>query len=230
MAETSWDELEHRRYWDAYNSRRFADALAASSQGLVRQMLHLLRRDGHEVNFKRPPEDSVEFFGAIAAALNTRLEEEGEAASLSLTVAGGLAGSLFQLQSCLKGPRPDNMSDEDWLSYALLSAFFVGSHAEHIGLTLSGHFHEFADLKHAMMERTAKQAEAARKTNAQKRSVRHAALEAAQDLCRSNPTLSNEDLALKARQRLGLSTTLKTMTRWMQGARRSGALPEIKRA
>lgn len=229
MTDTSRDELDHRRYWDAYNSGRFAEALAASSQALVRQLLKVLQQDGHEVNFKRAPEDSVEFFGAIAAALNAKLQEEGEAASLNLTVAGGLAGSLFQLQSCLQGPRPEHMKDEDWLAYALLSAFFVGSHAEHIGLTLSGHFHEFADLKHATMQRRAKQSEAARQTNARKTSTREAALAVANNLCSSNPTLSNEDLALKVRERLGLSTTLKTMTDWMRSGRRSGSLPAIKK-
>ena len=228
MANSPEDELEHRRYWDAYNSGRFTEALGASSQGLLRQMLELLRRDGHEVNFKRPPEDSLEFFGGIAAALNKKLEEEGEDASLSVAVAGGLAGSLLQLQSCLKGPRPADMSDEDWLSFALLSAFFVGSHAEHMGLTLSGHFQEFLDLKTATMARRAKQSEAARETNAAKASAREAALTKANELCVSNPTLSNEDLALKVRERLGLSTTLKTMTEWMRKGRRLGALPEIK--
>jgi len=229
MADASDDELEHRRYWDAYNSGRFAEALSASTEGLTRQMLQLVRLDGHEVNFKRPPANGMEFYGAIAAALNEKLQMEDEEAPLSLTVAGGLAGSLFQLQSCLKGPRPDDMSDEDWLSFALLSAFFVGSHAEHMGLTLSGHFHEFADLKSATMARRAKQSEAAHETNAAKASARDAALTKANELCLTNPTLSNEDLALKVRERLGLSTTLKTMTDWMRKARRSGALPAINK-
>lgn len=223
------DKEEHQRYWAAYNAERYAEALAAASQGFLRQMLRLLSQEGHEVNFKRPPEDALEFFGGMAAALNEKLERDGDDASLNVTVAGGLAGSLFQLQSVLKGPRPDHMSDEDWLSYAILSAFFVGSHAEHLGLTLSGHFNEFADLKFATLQRREKQAEAARKTNAQRTSIRGLALERASEVCARNPALSNEDLAFNVREHLRLSTSLKTMTDWMRSARRSGALPEIKK-
>ena len=114
------------------------------------------------------------------------------------------------------------------MAFALLHAFNVGSTAEHLGLTASGHFDEFAELKFSHLNRREKQEAAARRTNEKKAELRMAAIEAARTICATNPTLSNEELGMKVMGRVNCTLTVRTITGWMREARKSGDLPTIR--
>jgi hypothetical protein len=152
----------------------------------------------------------------------------GDAATLRMIIVQKLAGALTDLQACLSGIAVDDLDPADRMALALLHAFNVGSTAEHLGLTASGHFDEFAELKFSHLKRREKQEEAARRTNEKKVEQRLAAIEAARPICAANPTLSNEDLGMKVMARMTCNVTVRTMTGWMREGRRSGTLPEIK--
>jgi hypothetical protein len=66
-------------------------------------------------------------------------------------------------------------------------------------------------------------------TNAKKASLQESALGDAMRIAGKNQTLSHEEIAVKVRESLGLSTTVKTLTNWVREWRRKGFIPARKK-
>ena len=228
MDETPPDAEERQRFKEAVNAGRHSQAIGAMSSGLMRQLIHLLKERGFEIEFQREPANSIEFFGGIAATLDKQIEKDGEDAAFVLRIGRELSSALLGLQTLLHTPFDESRQVEDVLAESLLQAMMVGACAEHLGLTTTGHFDEFARLKLEEIKLREKQRLAAEATNESRRQPKRRAIEEAQRICATNPTLTNEDLALKARQAASLNTTLKTVTDWMRKARLSGQVPPRK--
>jgi len=73
MPSNKTSDAEHREYAKAYLAGDYSSALSAASRGLIRQGLEQLRQDGIILDFNRPPQDAVEFFGTIASLLEAKI-------------------------------------------------------------------------------------------------------------------------------------------------------------
>lgn len=87
-----------------------------------------------------------------------------------------------------------------------------------------GHFDLIAELE---MDR-ARRSAGAQATTAKRRSAREKALDVAIAITARNPTLTNEELALKLRTQADLETTVKTIGEWVRVWRREESLPPRK--
>lgn len=229
MDETPPDAEDNERYSRAIDEGRFADALAAASTGLMVQLRDLLAKEGINITTRRQPETAIELFGGIAATLKNFISEHPERATYKLEIAEQMAGALASLQFVLNRGIPDDDKATDTLAEIILQGMRVGAVAEHLGLTRAGHFDEFIQLASERDRMKSRQREAAERTNAAKGSARRQALDEAVRITRTNPALTNEDLAIKVHASTGLSTTVKTITGWVRGWRREGLVPPQKR-
>lgn len=227
MDETPIDDTR-TGFDEAFEQGRFNDALAAATGDLMDQLERLLMRDGYQITFRKRPKNSIEFFGGIAATLDEQIAREGDDARHSLLIGRELSASLLELQGLLRRGTPEGAAEEDALGQLLLQAMAVGARAEHLGLSIAGHFDEFARLKVEEFIRKGKQRDAAARTNAKRSVPKERALKEATRICAVNPSLSNADLGEKVRDAAGISTTIKTTTEWVRGWRHSGLLPPLK--
>lgn len=182
---------------------------------------------GYAVEYASGRTDRTGQILRVTDALHEANGSPEKAAPEELAVVLELSTALFWLADHIdRGPGNEDWGE--WMRAAILLALSVGSRAERLGLKIRGHdFGEDLKIKEQYRAQQEARQAGAEETNQRKRDVKQAALRIAENICRTNPTLSNENLAAKTHERARLSLTIKTVTEWVREWRRKGSLPPI---
>lgn len=210
-----------QQFLEAYEAGDFDSAFGKLVASLGQQIEAAIRAEGYELTWTAPPDGSFSYFAGLTVALGDLIEKEGEAGSYKLPIAFDLSSSVARLRRYI-----DELGEFDskTVSKLLIQAFRIGVGADHLGLATTGLLDEFGELKFRDETLKAKQREAAGQTNAKRGTVRDRARQVAARLHGLNPRLPTEELALKIREELRISTSLRTIGDWIRGWRRSGQL------
>lgn len=211
----------------AYNAacaeERYFDALNLVQGRTIDDALAWFAEVG--VTFWRPPSGHKAPLSALAMAATAALKDLGERATYKQMIAQLALATLAQFRdSMLQAPPSGKSEVANWLAEIALSSAAVGSADGMMTMVRLGHFEKLSELEFDRVRRRA----GAEVTNAKKQNVRDRALAAALLVTATNPTLSNEELAVKVREREHLPTTIKTITGWIRTWRKAGDLEPIK--
>lgn len=211
----------------AFFAGRYADAFAQRHSILLTKAIRWFREEG--IAFQRPPEAATptELIVGLAFAAHAEIEERGlDATSDKLQFAASLFATIAELRMALDEPtRADDVDAmHEKLAELVLRSAMVGQ-AEMLMIgSEQGWFDKLAEFERDRERRRA----GAAAVNEQKADVRQRVLNEAIRVAGRNPTLTNEDLALKSVEAARVRTTIRTATEWVRGWRKLGYLPPIK--
>lgn len=227
---TDEDAREEQRLRDqgriAFHEGRFADAFSLLHASLLSQALRWFREEG--VTFTRPPGSitPTDLLVGLAIAANGELEARGDAASDRFSSAAWLFQAVAELRLGLDEHVPlKTEAVSHKIAELTLRGFMLGQIDMIMNAIRLGWLDKLAEHE---IDRARRSAGAAA-TNAKKATLQQEALGSAIRIVSTNPTLSHEEVAVKVRESLGLSTTVKTLTGWVRDWRRKGFLPDRKR-
>jgi len=213
----------------AYADGAFADALGAYQRGLIVRSIAILKAEGCSASWNEPPPNSpYEWAGAMVVALDQMFDVEGEEASYKLRIARDTIAAVAVLQGMFEG-KVDRKGHarQDVLAELILQGVRMGGVEIMLGQTEGGLLDEYIALKwdkHQSREGRRRGADAAKESKAQKR---NSALREAQQIVKTNPTLSNDDLAFHLKRKASLPHAIRTITGWIRGWRSEKLLPPL---
>ena len=198
---------------------------------LQRRVLLVALRWFQEANvvFQPPPDEAdlppLELMVGLSRAARQVVDNMGDEAPMKVMIAGNLIRTIANLRIGVDTPvpvTPDGVTDKA----AELVMLGVGIGQVETAMTYAG-LGMFDKLITFEAERERRRA-GATVANERKASIREQVLGEAIRIAATNPALSNEDLAQKARDAAGVSVTIKTATGWVREWRRRLELPPIK--
>jgi hypothetical protein len=230
------DAAERAVFNMAYEDGAFADALGAYQRGLILRSLAILKAEGCESAWnEEPPASPYEWTVAMVKALDEFIDREGEEnVGYKLQIARNTIAAVGVLQALFEGKfdRPGQGDRKSWdkkdvLSELILQGVRMGGVEMMLGQAEGGLIDEYIALKwdkHQSRESRRRGADATKEAKSQKR---NAALEEAQKIVSSNPTLSNDDLAFHLKRKASLPFAIRTLTEWIRAWRADGRLPPV---
>jgi len=216
--------LEARRQesFKAFNEERFLDALSLMQRGVMATALKWFADEG--VSFSRPDEEvpTTSLVLGLAAAAALEVQERGEGASFRLQTAATALNAVAALRAAYERPYPDTREGvSERLAELILLASDVGRMDGFMVQVRTGALDRLSEME---AERERKRL-GAHIVNRKKASVKEGAFAAALQISAVNKSLSHEDLAVKIRERMGLSIRISTITGWVREWRKGGQLP-----
>jgi hypothetical protein len=224
------DAAERAQFNAAYELGAFADALGAYQRGLILRSLALIKAEGLSVAWTKPePTSPYEWAGAMVAAPDQLFDAASEEVGYKARVARDTIFAVGMLQGLFEGQlKRKDRARHDLLGELVLYGVRMGGVEHMLGQTEGGLIDEYIALKwdkHQSSESRRRGANATKEAKAQKR---REVLEQAQTMLRSNPTLSNDDLAFHLKQKARLPFAIRTLTGWIRDWRATDQLPPLK--
>ncbi len=214
----------------AHGAGEFERAFRLYLFALIRRAHSLIKGEGFIVDWNRPPESFVELAGGIAAALDTLIEQAGDEASPRLIVAREVTAAAAALQLVLSRSRDGEEMTADDFAEVLLQTIHLGNVEVQLSQTTSGFIDDYADLKWGQQRDRQRRHRAGKSTKVVKQKKHDWVLSLARPIVATNPTLSNDELAFKLKERAELKEAIRTITGWVRKWRKSGALAPISNA
>jgi hypothetical protein len=216
--------LEARRQesFKAFNEERFLDALSLMQRGVMATALKWFSDEG--VSFSRPDEEipTTSLVLGLAAAAALEVQERGEGASFRLQTASTALNTVAALRAAYERPFPDTPEGfSERLAELILLASDVGRMDGFMVQIRTGVLDRLSEME---AERERKRL-GAHIVNRKKASIKEDAFAAALQITAVNKALSHEDLAVKIRDRKGLSVRISTISGWIREWRKAGELP-----
>ncbi len=225
-----WEAGAGADFGAAYKAGEFERAFRVYLFAIVRRAHSLIQGEGLIVDWNRPPESFVEFAGGIAAALDKLIEQAGDDASHRLIVAREATAAAAAFQLVLSRARDGDEMTADDFAEVLLQTIHLGNVEVQLSQTTSGFIEDYADLKWGQQRDRKGRQRGAEATKAAKQKKHARVLELARQVVATNPTLSNDELAFKLKEKTDLSEAIRTITGWIRKWRKSGELAPISNA
>lgn len=216
--------LEARRQesFVAFNEERFLDALSLMQRGVIATALKWFAEEG--VSFSRPDEavPATSLVLGLAAAAAQEVLDRGEGASFRLLTASTALNAVAALRAAYERPYPDTPRGvSERLAELILIASDVGRMDGFMVQIRSGVLDRLSEME---AERERKRM-GAHIVNRKKASTKEDAFATALQITAVNKALSHEDLAVKIRDRKGLTVRISTITGWVREWRKAGLVP-----
>lgn len=224
--DAAYEEALSDQARESFHAGRYKEAYGQFTASLLSSAIRMFREEG--VRFARPPGEltPTELIVGLAFAANAELRERGDSASDKLSSATWLFSALAELRVALDEPVPLKVNAvSDKIAELVMRAFMIGQIEMIMNAVKLGWLDKLAQHE---MDRERRRA-GADATNAKKASIREQALGEVIRIAARNPTLSNEDMALKLRESGAIQTSVKTLTEWVREWRRQGFIDAVKK-
>jgi hypothetical protein len=214
---------------EAFKRGDFQDAFARYQSLSISLALRFFAEEG--VRFIKPPEGPAptptELVLGLAAAAHAEFQERGgDQAPMKIATAAWMLAAVGEFRVALEEPIPMRKDAIDTkIAEVTIRAQMVGQIDMFMTAVRLGWFDK---LRAFEMERERRRHGAA-ETKAKKAALHERALGEALRITGVNATLSNEEVAVKVRESLGIATTVKTVTGWVRTWRRKRFLPDQKK-
>lgn len=223
MANSWGDSLERARV--AAEADNYILAMREMIAGLQTQAFDWFSEHGYQF-IRSVPESSAQFHIAIAMTARDTLAELGDNPPAELETAKMALEAIAHVTDTLDDIANRRGVLRVQVNKLMVMSIALGTVQTLVSLMREGHFDKIAQLD---LDRERRRI-GAFKTNEKLATQKTKALSAALAILEKNATLSAEELAIKVRERAGISTTIRTLGDWIRGWRRSGDLPEPKAA
>jgi hypothetical protein len=208
----------------AFRDGRFDEAFNRMQQAGLDEAIRWFREEGVTFTKRQPEITPLELIVGLAAASHAEVVERGEAAPDKLVAAATFLWALAELRQALARTLAPNVKATGLdLAELTMRAAVLGEMTGLVNAVRLGWMEKLTRFERDRERRRL----GATTVNERKATAKEEAFAQALRIAGVNPTLSNEDLALKLGE--SVATTVKTRTEWVRRWRRQGFIPPQKK-